>query len=184
LGTWRCVGGGSGPFFVPNAPAPLFSPITLLRAPPPTPPPAPPFQPLYLSMLEKMKQERLVSTADAKKFEMLLPQHCRALNSEGASLFADCVTKHNVIAASRVFSNISFDSLGALLGLPSDAAQKLVARMVSEKRLSARLDQVAGFVDFAPPTAAADTATLLGVHAAIFDTCAALNDLVRDTASL
>ena len=135
-------------------------------------------------MLDKMKQERLISTGEASKFEVLLPDHCRALNSEGLSLFKDCVIKHNVLAASRVYANISFDALGALLGIPGDAARKLVARMVSDKRLSARLDQVAGFVDFAPPTAAADTATLLHMNAAIFDTCAALNDLVRETAGL
>jgi COP9 signalosome complex subunit 4 len=167
-----------GPFAAVRA---HFAPPTLH---PRSPPPPLEMQPLYLTMLDKMKRERLISTGDAAKFEMLLPQHCRALNSEGLSLFADCVMKHNVIAASRVYSSVSFEALGALLGIPGDAARRLVARLVMEKRLSARLDQVAGFVDFAPPTVSQETATLLNMNAAIADACGALNDLVRDTAGI
>ena len=135
-------------------------------------------------MLERMHTERLISAADAAAFEATLPPQCRALNAEGVSLFADCAVKHNVLAASRVFSSISFAGLGALLGVSADTAQRVAGRMVQDGRLGARLDQVAGFLDFLPRGPRdASAGALLGMDAAIQKTCTAINELTAEVAA-
>ena len=135
-------------------------------------------QPLVHSMLQRMFNECLISAADAAAFEATLPPQCRAVNSEGVTLFADCAVKHNVLAASRVYSSISLEGLGGLLGVPPHAAQRVAARMVAEGKLAARLDQVGGFLDFLP-RGPRDTsaAALLGMDGAIQKVCVAINGL-------
>ncbi|RNF16001.1 putative cop9 signalosome complex subunit [Trypanosoma conorhini] len=56
--------------------------------------------------------------------------------------------QHNLQAISRVYYNIGFAELGALLGTTGCEAERLVARMVSERRLDATLDQTTETVLF------------------------------------
>ena len=129
-------------------------------------------------MLLRMHTERLISSVDAATFEATLPPQCRALTAAGVSLFADCAVKHNVLAASRVYSSISFAGLGALLGVSPGAAQGVAAKMVQEGRLAARLDQVGGFLDFiARGPRDASAAALLAADGAIQKVCTAINEL-------
>ncbi|RNF05800.1 putative cop9 signalosome complex subunit [Trypanosoma rangeli] len=56
--------------------------------------------------------------------------------------------QHNLQAISRVYYNIGFAELGALIGTTAREAERLVARMVSERRLDATLDQTTETVVF------------------------------------
>ncbi|KEG10290.1 putative cop9 signalosome complex subunit [Trypanosoma grayi] len=56
--------------------------------------------------------------------------------------------QHNLQAISRVYYNIGFTELGALLGITASEAERLVAQMVSERRLDASLDQTTDTVFF------------------------------------
>jgi len=59
-----------------------------------------------------------------KEFELLLMPHQRLLDSEGSSILQRTVVEHNFLAASRLYSNISFDGLGQLLGVSSKKVLK------------------------------------------------------------
>jgi hypothetical protein len=48
-----------------------------------------------------------------------------------------------------VYRNITFVSLGALLGIETGKAERIAAKMVAEGRLAGSIDQVAGVLDFA-----------------------------------
>ena len=146
---------------------------------------------MLLSMLQRMSTERLISAPDAAAFEATLPQHCRATGKDGVTTFGKAVAEHNVCAASRVYRNISFASLGALLGFTPEAARATVARMVSEGRLSATIDQVDAVIDFQARgsggggggggggVADHDATALRGWDADIKGVCGSINALVE-----
>ena len=169
----------------------VLRPSPLLPRPPPSFPlhtrtltPTPPLQPpMLLSMLQRMSTERLISAPDAAAFEATLPQHCRAANAAGVTIFGKAVAEHNVLAASRVYKNISFASLGVVLGMAPEAAQAVVARMVSEGRLSAAIDQVDAVIDFLAEKGGSavdpDAVSMRAWDKGIKDVCSSINSLVE-----
>jgi len=50
--------------------------------------------------------------------------------------------EHNVLAASRVYNNITFKGLGILLGLRPSASEAMARTMIQQKRLYATIDQI------------------------------------------
>ncbi|GAA5990020.1 hypothetical protein JCM11641_000587 [Rhodosporidiobolus odoratus] len=50
--------------------------------------------------------------------------------------------EHNVLAASRVYNNITFRGLGLLLGLRPSAAEAMARTMIQQRRLRASIDQI------------------------------------------
>lgn len=56
--------------------------------------------------------------------------------------------EHNVLAASRVYTNVTFAGLGLLLGLRPSAAEAMARTMVQQRRLRASIDQVDGLIIF------------------------------------
>ncbi|KAH9578155.1 Proteasome component (PCI) domain [Trypanosoma melophagium] len=71
---------------------------------------------------------------------------------EPSSTTVDAVTRafvqHNLQAVSRVYHNIGFKELGSILGITAPEAERLVAQMVTERRLDACLDQTTETVIF------------------------------------
>lgn len=55
---------------------------------------------------------------------------------------------HNLSAASLMYQNITFESLGNLLGISAEDAETMAAKMISEGRIQATIDQVDGVLDF------------------------------------
>lgn len=58
------------------------------------------------------------------------------------------MVQHNLLAASRIYNNISFEQMGALLQIPSKKAEKICADMIMTNRLAASIDQIQGVVTF------------------------------------
>lgn len=50
--------------------------------------------------------------------------------------------EHNLLAASKLYENITLKGLGILLNLSSGGSEALARRMISQKRLKAEIDQV------------------------------------------
>ena len=100
------------------------------------------------SMLERMYMERFVTPANAAIFENLLAVHQRATGSDGTTVFGRAIIEHNIFAAARVYSTITFTSLSKLLGIDIDRTEKIAVRMISENRLAASIDQVENFLIF------------------------------------
>ncbi|EAQ89383.1 hypothetical protein CHGG_06002 [Chaetomium globosum CBS 148.51] len=93
-------------------------------------------------ILEKMFFDRLLSTAEVDKFAQGLAPHQLAKTSDGSTVLAKAVVEHNLLSASRLYSNIGFDELGLLLGLDGEKAEDTTARMVEQGRLVGSIDQI------------------------------------------
>jgi COP9 signalosome complex subunit 4 len=68
--------------------------------------------------------------------------------SEPSTVLDRAMMEHNILATSRLYSNITFRGLGGLLDLKSAGAETMVRRMIVQKRLKAEIDQVEGLVIF------------------------------------
>jgi COP9 signalosome complex subunit 4 len=99
-------------------------------------------------ILEKMFLDRLLSPVEVEKFAKGLAVHQLARTSDGSTVLAKAVVEHNLRGASRLYSNISFDALGLLLGLDGDKAEETTARMIEQGRLVGRIDQIERIIWF------------------------------------
>ncbi|KAG9237271.1 hypothetical protein BJ875DRAFT_481482 [Amylocarpus encephaloides] len=99
-------------------------------------------------ILEKMFLDRLLAPNEVAKFAEGLQPHQLARTSDGSTVLAKAVVEHNLRGASRLYSNIGFDSLGLLLGLDGDKAEETTARMIEQGRLVGRIDQVERYIWF------------------------------------
>ncbi|XWW99793.1 hypothetical protein V2A60_007805 [Cordyceps javanica] len=100
------------------------------------------------AMLEKMFLDRLLAPDEVASFARALQPHQLATTSDGSTVLAKAVVEHNLLGASRLYDNIRFDALGALLGLDPDKAEQTTARMIEQGRLVGRMDQLDGIVWF------------------------------------
>jgi len=67
-----------------------------------------------------MYLDRLIKRTDLEEFESLLQTHQKASNADGSTILDNAVTEHNLLAASKLYNNITFEGLGALLEVPSE----------------------------------------------------------------
>merc|ERR1719198_5571 len=93
-------------------------------------------------MLEKMFMERLLRPEEVSSFAAGLAAHQKATLEDGVETVLDrAVLEHNMLATSKLYANITFDQLGALLGIGADKAERIAASMLAEKRLAGSIDQ-------------------------------------------
>ncbi|KAK0730856.1 hypothetical protein B0H67DRAFT_596889 [Lasiosphaeris hirsuta] len=99
-------------------------------------------------ILEKMFLDRLLAPAEVDKFAQGLAPHQLATTSDGSTVLAKAVVEHNLLGASRLYSNIGFDALGLLLGLSGDKAEDTTAKMIEQGRLMGSIDQIDRIIYF------------------------------------
>lgn len=58
------------------------------------------------------------------------------------------VMEHNVLAASRIYNNITFGGLGRMLALRPSAAEAMARTMIQQGRLKGSIDQVESLIIF------------------------------------
>lgn len=56
--------------------------------------------------------------------------------------------EHNLLAASKLYNNITFNELGALLEVEPCRAEKIASQMITEGRMTGSIDQIASIVRF------------------------------------
>ncbi|KAF2161802.1 hypothetical protein M409DRAFT_69600 [Zasmidium cellare ATCC 36951] len=100
------------------------------------------------SILEKIFLDRLLSPSEVANFASGLKEHQLAKTSDGSTVLDKAVLEHNLLAVSRIYANITFQNLGALLGVEPDKAEMYASTMVESKRLSGSIDQIAGIIHF------------------------------------
>ncbi|GAA5823014.1 hypothetical protein JCM3770_005379 [Rhodotorula araucariae] len=77
------------------------------------------------------------------------PDAAAEVGKKGPETVLDrAMMEHNVLAASRVYNNITFAGLGLLLGLRPSAAEAMARTMVQQRRLRASIDQIDGVIVF------------------------------------
>ncbi|KAI5452255.1 hypothetical protein NCC49_000819 [Naganishia albida] len=114
------------------------------------------------SILRKMFLDQILRVNEVKEFEGQLQEHQLAkipldrrlvvLDEEGGvklvgrkgpeNVLDKAVMEHNILACTKVYDNIKFDGLGALLDLTPYAAEAMARTMIEQGRLRAWIDQV------------------------------------------
>ncbi|KZT05510.1 uncharacterized protein LAESUDRAFT_714771 [Laetiporus sulphureus 93-53] len=129
--------------------------------------------PTYTILL-KMFHDRILRPAEIKDFEVTLKPHqlakiAQSSNDRLASAVAEdeemsdanastrtgpatvldrAVMEHNVLASSKIYNNITFSGLGALLDLTPGAAETMARKMIEQGRLKGSIDQVEKLIWF------------------------------------
>jgi len=100
------------------------------------------------NILEKMYLDRLIKRAELVEFESLLQTHQKATMADGSTILNHAVVEHNILAASKLYNNITFAGLGALLEIPQEKAERVASKMITENRLLGYIDQIDSIVHF------------------------------------
>ena len=100
------------------------------------------------NVLEKMYLDRLIKHSELVEFESMLQPHQKALTSDGSSILDHSVVQHNLLAASKLYNNITLKGLGALLEIPPEKAERTASKMISEGRMQGHIDQIDSTVHF------------------------------------
>ncbi|KAK9471303.1 uncharacterized protein V1510DRAFT_368216 [Dipodascopsis tothii] len=137
--------------------------------------------PVEHSILEKLNFDNLLSAADVDTFlrdarKPIKHQHIASTFSDGSTAVTRAVTEHNLLAASKLYYNIGFSELAALLGLrDSDKAEEYAARMIQQGRLVATIDQIDKLIYFVEMDQ--DDKGLKQRDAEIIDLCRQVEDI-------
>ncbi|CAI5974444.1 unnamed protein product, partial [Closterium sp. NIES-64] len=99
-------------------------------------------------ILQKVYLERILRSPEVEAFAKELKPHQKAVLPGGSTVLDRAVIEHNLLSASKLYTNISFEELGALLGIAPHTAEKVAARMISEDRMKGSIDQVEAVIHF------------------------------------
>jgi PCI domain len=65
-----------------------------------------------------------------------------------ATILDRAVIEHNLLSASKLYNNITFEELGALLEIAPQIAEKIASQMITEGRMNGYIDQIDSIVHF------------------------------------
>jgi len=99
-------------------------------------------------ILEKMYMDRIIRRRELEEFAALLLPHQMAKTSDGSTILDRAVTEHNLLSASKLYNNISFEELGRLLEIPASKAERIASQMITEERMGGHIDQLESVVHF------------------------------------
>ena len=93
-------------------------------------------------ILEKIFLDRMVTAEEVSSFASRLREHQRAKTADGNTVVERAMLDHNLLGASRMYLNITFDDLGSLLGVSGERAEQYAAQMIEQGRLKGHIDQI------------------------------------------
>mmetsp|Transcript_3318 Transcript_3318/g.5851 ORF Transcript_3318/g.5851 Transcript_3318/m.5851 type:complete len:405 (-) Transcript_3318:467-1681(-) len=125
-------------------------------------------------ILHNIYLERILRKHEVDKFAEMLKPHQKAVLSDGSTVLHRAVMEHNLLAASRLYNDITFVELGSLLQIPPAKAEKIAAKMIGEDRMKGSIDQVLGIIQFDN----GQSETLSQWDAQIESICIAVNNAV------
>jgi COP9 signalosome complex subunit 4 len=103
--------------------------------------------PLY-TVLEKVFHDRILRPKDVAEMKPFLQVHHEATTADGSTVLQRAVMQHNLFSASKLYYNITFAELGALLGVAPERAEKVAATMISGEQLRGTIDQLQSLIIF------------------------------------
>ncbi|ERN17533.1 hypothetical protein AMTRI_Chr13g92540 [Amborella trichopoda] len=124
-------------------------------------------------ILQKVYLERILRKPEIDAFAEELKPHQKALLPDNFTVLDRAMIEHNLLSASKLYTNISFEELGTLLGIPPQKAEKIASRMIYEDRMRGSIDQVEAVIHFED-----DTEELQRWDQQIVGLCQALNDIL------
>ncbi|KAI0320810.1 hypothetical protein OF83DRAFT_1102870 [Amylostereum chailletii] len=98
-------------------------------------------KPHQLAKVHLSANDRLASAIDADD-ERPGPGEHISTRTGPATVLDRAVMEHNVLASSRIYNNITFRGLGALLDLTPGASENMARKMIEQGRLKGHVDQV------------------------------------------
>ncbi|KAG9440942.1 hypothetical protein H6P81_021107 [Aristolochia fimbriata] len=128
-------------------------------------------------ILQKVYLERILRKPEIDAFAEELKGHQKALLPDNFTVLDRAMIEHNLLSASKLYTNISFEELGALLGIPPQKAEKIASRMIYEDRMRGSIDQVEAVIHFED-----DTEELQQWDQQIVGVCQALHDVLDSMA--
>ncbi|KAI9320763.1 putative COP9 signalosome complex subunit [Dichotomocladium elegans] len=106
------------------------------------------------SILEKTYMDRVIRPHEIAEFFATLQPHHRAKLADGTTVFDRAIREHNLLSASKIYNNITFDELAALLNISAEKAEEIASHMISENRMVGSIDQLEKLISFASGGAA------------------------------
>ena len=92
----------------------------------------------HFDLLNKLFLGHIIKWADAKKFEdEHLQDHQKATGEDGYTVLQKALLEHNILILSRIYLNISFESMGKQLDISAEKAESIISEMVREERIKA-----------------------------------------------
>ncbi|KAI9005993.1 hypothetical protein BC832DRAFT_461576 [Gaertneriomyces semiglobifer] len=103
--------------------------------------------PVY-GILQKMYMDRVLRKSEVKEFAATLEPHQVASLADGTTVLDRAVIEHNLLSASKLYNNITFQELGNLLDISAEQAEQVASKMCGEGILHGSIDQIDGLVHF------------------------------------
>ncbi|CAN6482222.1 unnamed protein product [Victoria cruziana] len=128
-------------------------------------------------ILQKVYLERILRKPEIDAFSEELKVHQKALLPDNFTVLDRAMIEHNLLSASKLYTNISFEELGQLLGIAPQKAEKIASKMIYEDRMRGSIDQVESVIHFED-----DTEELQQWDQQIVGVCQALNDILDSMA--
>ncbi|GFQ01236.1 cop9 signalosome complex subunit 4 [Phtheirospermum japonicum] len=128
-------------------------------------------------ILQKVYLERILRKPEIDAFAEELRPHQQALLPDNFTVLDRAMIEHNLLSASKLYTNISFEELGTLLGIAPQKAEKIASKMVCEDRMRGSIDQVEAVIHFED-----DTEEMQQWDQQIFGLCQALNEILDSMA--
>ncbi|KAK6130907.1 hypothetical protein DH2020_035352 [Rehmannia glutinosa] len=126
-----------------------------------------------LATLYKVYLERILRKPEIDAFAEELKPHQKALLPDNFTVLDRAMIEHNLLSASKLYTNISFGELGTLLGIAPQKAEKIASKMICEDRMRGSIDQVEAVIHFED-----DTEEMQQWDQQIFGLCQALNEIL------
>ncbi|KAF6372028.1 hypothetical protein mRhiFer1_009767 [Rhinolophus ferrumequinum] len=92
--------------------------------------------------------DRIIREKQLQEFAAMLMPHQKATTADGSSILDRAVTEHNLLSANKLCNNITFEELGALLGIPAAKIEKTALQMITQGCMNGFIDQIDGTVQF------------------------------------
>ncbi|KAM2995111.1 hypothetical protein FF2_042112 [Malus domestica] len=128
-------------------------------------------------ILQKVYLERILRKPETEAFAEELKPHQKALLPDNFTVLDRAMIEHNLLSASKLYTNISFEELGTLLGIEPHKAEKIASKMIYEDRMRGSIDQVEAVIHFED-----DSEELQQWDQQIVGLCQALNDVLDSMA--
>ncbi|KAI9027315.1 hypothetical protein CLU79DRAFT_741325 [Phycomyces nitens] len=107
-------------------------------------------------ILEKTYLDRVIRPEEVSDFAATLKPHHLARLTSNTTVFDRAIIEHNLLSASKIYNNISFDELGVLLNVSSEQAEQAASHMIGENRMIGSIDQLDQLIYFESGGAAFD----------------------------
>lgn len=134
-------------------------------------------------ILEKMYKNRILRGQEVDNFAKMLEPHQQAELAGGVTVLQKAVNEHNLLAASRIYNNITFSELATILGVAPVEAEAMARNMIEEGRLPASIDQVDEIIEFESREqsagGASTGASLLEWDDKISELCTSMNEVIE-----